>query len=200
MLALMDYGSIDFLRFLEILTGHLKLPSIKNEIEQEQLRSKVFYDFPWLFALLSALDLKSYQNNPTESFLSKKSKLPLADVKRTMKALEEADLIEWTGRFWKTKFHRVNIKGSPEDIKKVGRYIYSTSAAAMQHSYGVKSSRFSWKLFSLNKQAYEKVLQKYTEFFNELGPIIDSNQEGADSIYLFSVGLINYEDVPPENS
>lgn len=193
--ALIEFSSADFFRFLEGLVGGQVLPCIQEKVEQDRAQLEIFYKYPFLSALLSAIDLEDYKRHPTETFLAHKSKVPLPLVKAAIHDLAEANLLIKNDQCWETQLKRTGIRGSLEGRKKIAQYVFSRTSDAVDSSFGEPEMRFSWKLFSLNKSQYEKILQKYTEFFNELGTIIDQGQEEANKIYLFSVGIIDYDGI-----
>lgn len=193
MLSLMDYGSVDFLRFVEKLTHNSKLPSIEEKLREDHIQLKMFNKYPWMSSLLSAIDLDLYKKNPSDEFLSEKSKIPLSVMKDAIEDLSRSGLLEWNGKYWETRVKRISFRGSPESQKRMARYVYNTVIDGVEASFEKPQMKFSWKLFSMNQKSYEKMLHKYTEFFNELGTLIDASQEGADKIYLFSVGIVDYD-------
>lgn len=60
-------------------------------------------------------------------------------------------------------------------------------------SYESPQMKFSWKAFNLNQKQFDKLYQKYIEFFNELGQLIDEDQTDADKVYLFTAALLDVE-------
>lgn len=199
MLALMDFASPDFLHFLEMITGGTILPAAKERIPQQRLQMKHYQSYPWLSVLLSAIDLKSYRNNPSDQFLADKTKLPLAEIQKALKEFQESGMVEWTGTHWRTSGHRMYHQGSQEDKQRILRYVFGTSLKAIDTAPGNENMQLNWKIFSLNKKAYGQILQRYTEFFNDLGKIIDANQEDADNVFLFSVGIIDYDQLKSDS-
>jgi transcriptional regulator with XRE-family HTH domain len=193
MLALMDFGSPDFLRFLELITAGTILPSTQERTTQDRLKMKHTMSYPWLPVLLSALELKSYRSNPSDQYLAVKTKLPIEEIHKALKELQESSIIEWTGAYWRTLVHRRYLQSSREDNQHMARYVFDTSLKAIDTSAGNKNMRLSWTIFSLNKKAYAEIIQRYTEFFNDLGKIVAANQEDADNIFLFSAGIIDYD-------
>ncbi len=193
MLALMDFGSSDFLRFLELLTAGTVLPSVQKRTMQQRLQMKHSLTYPWLPVLLSALELKSYLTNPSDQFLADKTKLPIEEIHKALKELQETGMVEWTGTHWKTLVHRGHHQTSGEDNQYTARYVFGTSLKAVDSSVSNRNMRLSWKIFSLNKKAYGELMQRYNEFFNDLGKIVAANQEDADNIFLFSACIIDYD-------
>jgi transcriptional regulator with XRE-family HTH domain len=195
MFALMDYASPDFLRFLEMITQGVVLPVAQLRINQSRLQMQHYASYPWLSILLSALEMKSYHKNPSDEYLAEKTKLPLAQIKKALKDFEKSGLVKHDGNCWRTTVHRMFLNATSEDKINIARYIYGTTLKSVDNGIGNPDMRLSWKIFSLNKKAYDQVLQRYTEFFNDLGKIIDSNQEDADNIYVFSVGIVDLDQV-----
>lgn len=198
MLEIIFNGSADFYRFIETLTHKSRLNSIEEAIQQDRIQVEMFFTYPFLSALLSAIDLATYQKTPSDEFLAKKAKLSLPTVQRTLRDLKEKELIFHNGKFWETRLKRTGIRGSVEDRKKIARYVLDRAKDGIETNFGTKESRYSWKLFSLNEKQYETILQKYTEFFNDIGQIIDNGQDGANKIYLFSMVLADYDDLPSQ--
>jgi len=199
MTALMDFASPDFLRFLELITGGAVLPTAKARITQQRLQMRHYASYPWLSVLLSALELKSYRENPSDQFLASRTKLPLGEIQEALKEFQESGIIEWTGTHWRTSVHRMYIQASREDKLRILSYVFGTSLKAIDTAAGNENIRLSWKIFSINKKAYRQILQRYTEFFNDLGKIIDANQEDADNIFLFSAAIIDYDQLKSES-
>lgn len=196
MLQLMHIGSIDFYRFLETLSMQAELPSIQKELERERAYLKLYEVYPWLSVLFSALETVGYLENPSLSYLSKKTKIPVALLKDAIGDLQAQNLLEWTGKLWKMNLFRVSIRGSIESRREMCRYVLNRAMDGANTSFGVEGTRFSWKLFSLNEKQFDLLLQKYTEFFNELGSLIDKGQEGADKVYLFSTVFADFDLLP----
>ena len=165
MFALMDFVSPEFLRFLEAITKGVVLQSTQERILQNRSQSGFYSDYPWLSTLLSAIETTSYRSHPSDKTLAKKTKLPLEDVQKALDDFSKAGIIEWNGKHWETKLNRIFLKASPDDILKIAKYVFSTTFQSIEHSKGNKEMRLSWKIFSLNKNAYGKILQRYTEFF-----------------------------------
>jgi transcriptional regulator with XRE-family HTH domain len=195
MFVLIDHSSADFLRFIEQIANGKELPFVREKLEFYRKQLEVYYENPWLSALLSAIDLEEYQTNPSEDFLARKSRLPVEIVRKTIGDLSRESLLHWNGQGWETRFQRIGVRTTPETKQKIAKYVYRQAFEAVDTSINSPQMRFSWKLFSLNQKSYEKILQKYTEFFNELGTIIDEGQKGADKVYLFSVGLLDYDEL-----
>jgi hypothetical protein len=196
-LALIYFASVDFLRFLEIITASADLPTLREQFRLDRIQLDMFHKYPWLSVLLSAIDLEEYRLNPSEEWLAQKAKLPLESVKNAISDLSSAGLLLRKDGVWETALKRTALRGSLEGRKRISEYVLSQTLAASRTGFGNPMMRFSWKIFSINHDRYELILQKYTEFFNELGTIIDAGQKGADKIYLFSVGLIDYDQLPP---
>ena len=195
-LKLMYVGSVDFFRFIELLTGTTQLPSIREQLESEQAHLSLYARFPWLSVLFSALDLDDYRKTPTMAFLGQKTRLPVALVKEAIEALHEQDLLHWNGRHWETRIKRISLRGTLESRKTMAKYVLSRALDGVDPVFGTSVARFSWKLFSLNKKQLNGLLEKYTEFFNELGTLVDQGQKGADGVYLFSATFLDFEDLP----
>lgn len=195
-LEILFNGSPDFYRFIELVTKKSDLPSVKTAIQEDMIQMEMFFTYPFLSALLSAIDLATYQKNPSDEFLAKKSRLPLQTVQEVIAELNKKNLISHNGKFWQTTLKRTGLRGSVEGRKKIARYILNQAMNGLSTNFGTPQSRYSWKLFSLNANQYETILQKYTEFFNDIGKIIDQNQDNANKIYLFSMVLADYDDLP----
>jgi transcriptional regulator with XRE-family HTH domain len=193
--ALMDYASPDFLRFLEMITHGVILPVAQLRMDQSRLQMQHYASYPWLSVLLSALELKSYHKNPSDEYLAEKTKLPLPQIRKALKDFEASGLVKHDGNSWRTTVHRMFLNASSEDKLNIARYVYGTTLKAVENGIGNPDMRLSWKIFSLNKKAYDQVLQRYTEFFNDLGKIIDNNQEEADNVFVFSVGIVDLDQV-----
>jgi transcriptional regulator with XRE-family HTH domain len=200
MFRMMYVGSIDFFRFLEELTRNAKLPSIQEDLKKERDHLALYDQFPWLSILLSALDLATYSKNPTIGFLSEKTKLPALQIQEALQALYEQGLLHWNGRHWETRVQRLAMRGSMDMRQKLARYSFSRTLDGVDAAFGNPAVRFSWKQFSLNQQQYEKLLQKYTEFFNELGGLVDQGQKDADKVYLFSAAFVDFDLLPQQKS
>jgi transcriptional regulator with XRE-family HTH domain len=201
MLALMDFASADIFRFIEMLTGTQELPSVQQELKLERKQSEIYYHFPWVSAVLSAIGMDEYQNNPSDEFLAKKSKLPLKVVKKTLAGLEEALLLYWKENKWVARVYRNSVGINREALIRCHRYNLARAADGLEAA-APKSTpglRISGKMFSLNQAHYEKILQCYNEFFNELGTLIDAGQDESDKIYLFSMSFIDFDFLPVES-
>ncbi len=81
-------------------------------------------------------------------------------------------------------------------MRRSARYLNTRVADGIETAFGSPDIRMSWKTFSLNKKSYDKILQCYTKFFNELGTIIDDGQEEADKVYIFTMNLLDYDLLP----
>jgi len=194
-LQIMDFGSIDFLRFIEILCKGAPLPEITKKSEIDHKFLKLYGKYPWLSILMSALDQKIYKQNPKDEFLAAKTKIPLTQVREALKELESLDLIKKVNGAWQAQLFKISMRGDLADRKKIAQYVCATASASVESSFGNPSCRHSWKHFSLNQKNYEKMLQKYTEFFNDLGRIIDEGQEDADKIYQFSAFFVDFDEI-----
>lgn len=195
MFALMDFASPDFLRFLEFLTGDQVLPSAAEEMRLYRAQVKHYFSYPWMSILLSALETKGYAKQATDEYLANKTKIPLKEIQRALPELAESGVIKWNGKRWSCDLHRVAVKSTSKDRQKMARYVFGTTFNAIQYSPGNENMRLAYKMFSLNKKAYPLMLQKFSEFFIDLGKIIDAHQEDADSVYMFSAGIIDFDEL-----
>lgn len=194
--SIMEYSSTDFARFIYYLNpDYKKLPTIADRIKVELTASQVYFKFPWMSIFLAAIDLKEYKTNPSTEFLQKKTALTKAQIEQTIQESLKVGFLQKKGGLLVSNIDHFCIWGDDRQKKELALYNFSTVTKAIQKSYGVKSSRISSKMFSLNKAAYPIILQKYTEFFNELAVIIDQHQEDADGVYLFSAGIIDMDDI-----
>lgn len=196
MMKLMHLGSLDFYRFSETLAKMNPLPSIQAELQREKNHLALYERFPWLSTLLSALDLAGYPKDPTLRFLSQKTRVPIADLKRALEALQAQDLLHWNGRHWETRMKRLTIRGSSAMRCRLARHVLERALDGVESAVGQPSMRYAWKQFNLNQKQYELLLQKFSEFFNEMGQIIDHGQKDADKVYLFSAAFVNYDLLP----
>ena len=195
---LMHLYSSDFFFFVEELAGSRNIPSLKAELDKEHAYLKAYEKYPWLSVLLSALDITSYRDNPTTSQLAKICKLPVSSVKEAVEDLVSAGLLVWNGKQWTAEIQKINFRGSRTGTRQVGRYVYERTLQGYPCAFGNEDMRYSWKIFSLNRTQYDVMIQKYTEFFNELGQFINKGQENtdADRVYIFSSAFIDLEHLP----
>ena len=198
MLALIDFSAPEFFRFIEMLTGTHDLPSIQQELKLERKQSDIYFQFPWVSVLLSAIGMDEYQKSPSDEFLAQKSKLSPQIVRQTLLGLEEAQLLYNENGKWIARVHRNSVGINKEAHLRRLRFSGERNRDALEVAPGNPNMRFSGKTFSLNKAHYEKILQRYTEFFNELGTLIDAGQEDADKIYIFSMAFIDLDYLPVE--
>ncbi len=194
-LELMNFGSVDFYRFVENLCGE-SLPSIAEQITLEKKQGQAYFQFPWIGSIFSAIETTGYQKDPTEEYLSQKAKLPLDLVRSTLKSLLESDLVLWENNKWTIRAHRYATYGGIERTRRTARYLNARVAESVENALGSPQVRHSWKTFSLNQKSYDKILQCYTEFFNEVGSIIDDSQDEADKVYILTLNLVDYDLLP----
>lgn len=195
MFALMDYATPDFLRFLEFLTDGEILPSVSEEMRLYHAQVKHYFAYPWMSVLLSALETKGYAKDPTDEYLAQKTKIPLSEIKKAIPDLAESGVIKWNGKKWVCDMHRIAVKSTLQDRLKMFRYVYGTTYNSIAYAPGNENIRLAYKIFSLNKKAYPLLLQRFSEFFNDLGKIIDAHQEDADGVYIFSTGIIDFDEL-----
>jgi transcriptional regulator with XRE-family HTH domain len=195
MFELMDFASPEFLKFLELLTGGVILPSSAEEMRLYHAQVRHYFAYPWMSILLSAIETKGYAKNPTESYLAEKTKIPLNEIKKAIPELAESGVIKWSGKRWRCDLHRVAVKATSKDLMKMANYVYGTTLNAVPYSPKNENIRLAYKMFSLNKKAYPLLLQRFSEFFMDLGKIIDAHQQDADGVYMFSTGIIDFDEL-----
>lgn len=198
-LALIDYGSAEFFLFIESLANPKDLPSVRDSIQQIQEQRQVIESHPWLSAVLSALDLQAIAEiKYSAEWMQKKAKLSRPIVHRTVEELKKAQLIEKKNNTYVPSLEKFSaVKGiSRQGRQKLVQFWNQRILDYIATSFDSKQSRNSFKVFTLRAQDYAKILERYTEFFNDVASIINSSQNKADKIYLFTMNLIDFEDLP----
>lgn len=196
MLAVMDVGSIDFHRFLELLTKNAELPSIAEDLRNQHAHLALYDRFPWLSILLCALSLDEYRENPTMAVLSRRARLPVAAISEAIEALNAQGLLQWNGRHWEITLPRISIRSSVDSRRQLAHAQFARIVEGIDPGFGTPATRYSWKQFNLNEKHFELLQQKYTEFFNELGQLIEQCSEPCDKVYLFGAAFVDLDVLP----
>lgn len=193
MLKIIDTYTIEYFLFMTLLTGDTILPSLETEIQKENAYLSLYDKYPWLSLVLASLDTKSYVKNPTSLHLSQKLKIPVESINQCLNELASQNLIQWTKEGWNSCIHRIRMRTPSKTKHKVARCMLKRAHDSVESGYDLPQMKFSWKIFNINQKHFDKIYQKYMEFFNEMGRLIEEDQTDADKVYVFTSTLLDVE-------
>jgi len=200
---LLDYVQAVTLRlveFVELFCDPDALPSLRHTYRDYRAQLRVAYDLPTSHAVLRALELTAYRKLPTHQpgVLAESIGVTLAEEEECIAALLRAKQIRWNGHHY-----------TPARVLTIDTQIDPTRNLALKRHWaklafdrlGKSPGHFSYNLFAVSEDDFDRILALHRRYFEELRAIV-STAERADRVVLANMQLFDLAQAgePPRGS
>lgn len=191
-LELIELSTSEFYSFVSVVCAGKIPETIRDRMESDVRCLELYEKYPWLSLIFCALETRGYLDlrAHSDTFLAKRTGLGLPLVKAAIEDLRAAHLIVFENHRYVPKLQKLNIRGSAEWRRKIVRFWKEAAQENFDATFGKPQTRHSFKVFNLSEEGFEKVLQAYTRFFNEVGLLINSEKTASDRFFLMSVDFL----------
>lgn len=197
MLEIIDFCTTEFFEFLAKVVPIKMIPSVASALEHIAVQEKEHYSHPAAALVLSAIDLDDYKKLPahTYAFIARKSGLSTSQVKEIIANLHKAKVIVLKKGKYETLRHQISPALSADGVRTILEYHQARNIEFIKAKYPSKNSSMGYQVFSMNSNQYEKIMEKYMQFYNSVCKIVNESQGGANQVYSLTVSILNTEDL-----
>jgi hypothetical protein len=198
-LSLINHHAHVLLVFLGFLTDVSKITVIREELLKREAEIDLMRKYPVSGAVLRALELDEYQkfSKHQEGWISKKLGISLQDEVTIIERLKSGRLIAKKDHKYHVLSSSFNPQGDIEAGIALRLYWLARTKEFVSHltSTPSRSTPVGQLVFSCSNEAKEKIVDKYSQFFNEIHTILASDHLPPEQINVLGVQLLDVSKV-----
>ena len=179
------------LRLLDLLTAMVEpsaLPSAAEAWARLEAQRDLAIERPYTQAVLRAIELDSYQNQPSHlpGWIAGKLGITLAEEESCLNALSRAGQIRLQDGRWIGEEVTVDTRRSPESSRHLKSFWAQTALARLQKG---AEGRFAYNVFSISQADYEQLENLHSAYFRALRTLV-ADSHPPERVVLANVQLV----------
>jgi len=190
LLAYIEVTTLRLLEFLATLVDPTRLPSVGNRWQLLEASRRAAYEHPWSHAVLRVLETRAYQalERHRRGFIADRIGISLHEEETCLQILLQAGQIRLNprGRFSVIETQTIDTRADPERAHRLQAFWLQ---AALERQQARRPGIYSYNLFSISEADYQRALQLYQTFFNDMRRLIAAS-EPNERVVLFATQLI----------
>jgi DNA-binding phage protein len=186
-LRLIEAMSLRLLDFVAALVDPKDLPSISSRWQKLEAGRRAAFDLPWSHAVLRVIELESYQATPHRpGFIADQLGISADEEQRCIDALLGSGQLDWDGSRYHVGAQLTDTRHYPE----AGRLLKIWwTRQALERLERDSEGLFSYNLFAVSEQDYERLRELHLAYFRELRTIVAASQP-AERVVLAHLSLL----------
>jgi transcriptional regulator with XRE-family HTH domain len=196
-LRLFEAASLRVLDFVALFHDPITLPSAAPAWQALQAHRRSVYEFPWISAVLGALELAEYAALPRHSpgWIARRLGIALEEEQRCLEVLERSAQIVRKGRRWQlARSQSVDTRQDPRAERRLKQWWAELAVARLRDG---APGQFSFNVFAVSQADYERLRELHQSYFRQLRSIV-AQSTPSERIIAANVQLFPLDEPPPE--
>ncbi len=192
LLAVIEATTQRLLAFVELFADPAKLESTRAAHTDLLAQRELAYDLPWSHAILRALELEEYSALPTHrpGYLGDAIGLSAQQERRYLQKLKQAGQIRWDGTHYRVdRVLTVDTREDPIKNRQLKAHWANVGLSRIQDPQTSEESLFSFNLFAISEEAFQRVRALHLQYYDQVRAIIDESPR-SDRVVLMNLQLI----------
>ncbi len=192
LMALVDALCPRLVEFVAVFCDPAKVPSVARAWADLAAQRRIAFEEPWSHALLRALELDAYAELPEHEagVLGSAVGLSCAEEARLLEQLAACRQVTRKGGRWsQSRSMAVDTGGRSKDAERLKQHWASVALARLREGH-LGDGLFSFNLFVISNDDYERIRQLHLRYFNELRAIVQNSVKNE------RVVLVNQQLIP----
>jgi transcriptional regulator with XRE-family HTH domain len=171
-LRLFESASLRVLDFVALFHDPITLPSAAPAWKAVQAHRRAVYEFPWISAVLGALELAEYTalKKHTPGWIALRLGISLAEEQRCLEVLERGGQIVRKGRRWQlARSQTVDTRQDPGAERQLKQWWAELAVARLRDG---APGQFSFNVFAVSQADYERLRELHQSYFRQLRSIV----------------------------
>lgn len=197
-LRLIEACSLRLLDYLSCLADVRTMPSVAHEWSQLQAARALAYEAPWTHAVLRALELTSYTALKSHDDTVVASSLGVTEgqVRICLQLLEHAGEVTFDGHLYRpVGTSAVDTRTDPRANKRLKAWWSQVTNERMNAG---AIGQFSFNLFSVSRQDFERIRDLQVRYFRELRQIV-ADSSPNETVAVVNMQLLDLRKPPAES-
>lgn len=189
LLSFIEATTLRLLEFLATLVDPTRLLSVGKRWELLEASRRAAYDHPWSHGVLRVLETSAYGalERHRRGFIAERIGISVQEEETCLQILLQAGQIRLNrGRFVVVETQTVDTRADPERARLLQTFWLQT---ALERQQARQPGVYSYNLFSISEADYQRALQLYQAFFNDMRRLIAAS-EPNERVVLFATQLI----------
>lgn len=182
-----------FYFFLDQILKGKEYGSLFPIVELHRKESELGYQYPQMFAILSAISLPMYQNSKGlhEEWLAKKVGIDADLFSTIIDHMKKINLIVQDGKKYKLLKDKSAPEYSREGVKKILLHWNDVVREKILTQYPVEHNFTGYQEFSVSAEGLKKIQTRYREFYSDIASIVSTDDvESRVSVYVMTVNIV----------
>jgi transcriptional regulator with XRE-family HTH domain len=195
-LRLLEGASLRVLDFVALFHDPLALPSAAPAWKALQAHRRAVYEFPWISAVLGALELAEYTALPKHSpgWIARRLGISLEEELRCLEVLERSGQIVRKGRRWRlARSQTVDTRQDPGAERRLKQWWAELGVARLRAG---APGQFSFNVFAVSQADYERLRELHQSYFRQLRSIV-AQSSPSERIIAANVQLFPLDELAP---
>jgi transcriptional regulator with XRE-family HTH domain len=189
LLSFIEATTLRLLEFLATLVDPTRLPSVGQRWKLLEASRRAAYDHPWSHAVLRVLETRAYEalDGHRRGFIAQRIGISVQEEETCLQILLQAGQIRLQRRrFVVVETQTVDTRADAEGARRLQTFWLRT---ALERQEARQPGLYSYNLFSISEADYQRLLQLYQAFFNDMRRLIAAS-EPNERVVLFATQLM----------
>jgi transcriptional regulator with XRE-family HTH domain len=195
-LEYLEKTTLRLLDFVALFTDPGELEVTQAAHEEHRKRQRLAYEHPWSNAVLHALELSDYREQPRHraSVLAERLGLGVEEVEAHLDRLFDARLIEKReGRWCPARVLSVDTRSDFAANRRLKRHWASVAAQRLERYRPEHQSLFSYNVFPIAQADLVRLRELHLEYYQRVRTLV-ANASGADHVVVMNVQLCTLDE------